>query len=338
MHISKVFRTTGMASCLAAALAFSTGALAADKVIEIKIGHGDVETHPLHLSFVHFKEVLEKESNGHFKVNVFPNEQMGGDRELTEAVQMGNLTITAVSTSPVAAFNANFFAFDTPFMFKDRPEANATLDGKLGQLILDSMDKNNLKGLGYFENGFRLITNSKRAIHVPDDMKGIKLRVMQNAIHLAMWKALGANPTPMAYGEIFTALQQGTIDGQENPTPQIWNAKFYEVQKYVTVSNHIYTPYVLFANKEFYEGLSEEDKKLVQSASRQMIVYNRDLAAKRAQECLDNIGKAGLEIIELKPEEVAQFREKSASVLPMIKEKLSKDVLAAYEEFMASKK
>lgn len=334
MHISKLFKLAGIATCLAAAMMLPAGVSAASKVIEIKAAHGDVESHPLHLTWVHFKEVLEKESNGHFKVSIYPNGQMGGDRELTEAVQMGNITATAVSTSPVAAFNKNFFAFDMPFMFKDRPEAYAVLDGKLGNLILKSMEKNNLQGLGYFENGFRVLTNSVRPVLVPDDLKGMKLRTMQNSIHLAMWKALGANPTPMSYNEVFTALQQRTIDGQENPTPQIWNAKFYEVQKYLSVTNHIYTPYVLFMNKEFYDALSDADKKLVASASRQMIEYNRKLATERADESMENIRKAGVQISELSPEQLAKFREKAKVVLPMIEKDLSKDVLGAFQEVM----
>ena len=334
MRISKLFKTLSIVSCLATALAFSAGATAAEKVIEIKAAHGDVESHPLHLTWVHFKEVLEKESKGHFKVSLYPNGQMGGDRELTEAVQMGNITATAVSTSPVAAFNKNFLALDMPFMFNDRPAAYAVLDGKLGTLLLDSMDKNNLKGLGYFENGFRVLTNSVRAVSSPDDLKGLKLRTMQNSIHLAMWKALGANPTPMSYNEVFTALQQRTIDGQENPTPQIWNAKFYEVQKYLSVTNHSYTPYVLFMNKEFYAALSDADKKLVASASRQMIEYNRKLAVQRADEAMESIRKSGVQITELTPAQLSKFREKAMTVLPMIEKDLNPAILAAFREVM----
>ena len=335
MRIHKLFKILSVASCFAASMCLSSGVIAAPKVIEIKAAHGDVESHPLHLTWVHFKEVLEKESNGHFKVSIYPNGQMGGDRELTEAVQMGNITATAVSTSPVAAFNKDFFALDMPFMFKDRPAAYAALDGKLGQLILDSLDKNNLKGLGFFENGFRVLTNSLRAVNSPDDLKGMKLRTMQNSVHLAMWKAEGANPTPMSYNEVFTALQQRTIDGQENPTPQIWNAKFYEVQKYLTITNHSYTPYVLFMNKEFYQGLDEADKKLVASASRQMIEYNRKLATQRADESMENIRKSGVKINELAPEQFDKFKAKALSVQPMVEKDLSPNVLAAFREIMS---
>ena len=165
----------------------------------------------------------------------------------------------------------------------------------------------------------------------------MKLRTMQNSVHLAMWKALGANPTPMSYNEVFTALQQGTIDGQENPTPQIWNAKFYEVQKHLTISNHSYTPYVLFFNKDFYDELSDADKKLIASASRQMIEYNRKLATERADEALENIRKAGLQIVDLTPEQLAMFREKALTVQPMIEANLSPKVLEAFREVMKSK-
>jgi tripartite ATP-independent transporter DctP family solute receptor len=262
---------------------------------------------------------------------------MGGDRELTEAVQMGNIDTTAVSSSLVAAFNKNYFALDMPFMFKDRLEAYAALDGKLGKLLLDSLDKNNLKGLGFFENGFRVLTNGVREVKVLDDLKGMKLRTMQNSVHLAMWKAEGANPTPMSYNEVFTALQQRTIDGQENPTPQIWNAKFFEVQKFLTVTNHSYTPYVLFMNKDFYNKLSEEDKKLIASASRQMTEFNRKLATEQTDECMENIRKAGLKITTLTDEELGKFREKAMTMLPMIEKDLNKDVLAAFHEVVKKK-
>ena len=330
MRLSSVFNKFAFAACLSAAASILPGT--AVGAVEVKLAHDAPETHLLNMTCMKFKEVLEAESNGRYTVSVFHSGQMGGDRELIEAAQMGNLTAAGVSSSPLAAFNKDFFVLDAPFLFSDRKSADAALDGELGQLLLKSLEQNNLTSLALFENGFRFLTNSRRPVYTPDDARGLKLRVMNNAIHLAIWKALGANPTPMSFNEVFTALQQKTIDGQENPTPQIWTGKLYEVQKYMTKTYHIYTPYLIVFNKDFYDGLPEEDRKLFESATRQMVTYSRALAIEQSQECEDNIAKAGVEIIDLTPEQIALFREKTVSVLPMIEEKLSPEVLAAFRK------
>ena len=330
MHMSKILTMTAMMSCLMAAPITVVAA-----PVTVKLGIGQPEGSFMYNSHVKFKEVLEAESNGRYLVNIFHSEQMGGDREMIEATQLGNLTATSVSSSPVAAFNKDYFVLDMPFMFQDRETAYKTLDGKLGQTLLDSLDKFDLKAMVFYENGFRHVTNSRRPIRTPDDVKGLKLRTMQNAIHLAAWKALGANPTPMAFGEVFVALQQKTIDGQENPPMQIWDNKFYEVQPYMTKTNHIYTPLILLINKDFYDGLPEDDRKLFISAAEQMREYNRSEAVKLANETEANLTKTGMiEILELTPEQHAMFREKASAVRPMIEERLSPEVLKLFKEYM----
>ena len=176
------------------------------------------------------------------------------------------------------------------------------------------------------ENGFRNLTNSKRLVRTPDDISGLKIRVMENPLHLAAWKALGANPTPMAFTELFTAMQQGTVDGQENPLELINVNRFYEVQKYITMSGHVYTPYVVIMNKKFFDKLSPEYQKLIQEAMDEAIALQRqkaqelDLSSRKAMEEL------GIQFADLTPEEHAQFREKLIPVRDMVKEKAGAEI------------
>jgi tripartite ATP-independent transporter DctP family solute receptor len=301
-------------------------ALAAKK-LEIRVGHGVPESNAMHQGWVKFKEVIEAESNGKMTVKIYPNQQLGGDRELIEAVQMGNLTMTAPSNSPLAAFDKEFFVLDIPFLFKDRADAYQMLDGNPGQTLLATLDNFNLKGLGYFENGFRNLTNSKNPVKSPADLDGLKLRTMENPVHLAAWKALGANPTPMAFGELFTALQQKTVDGQENPFELIHAAKFNEIQKYITKTQHIYTTYVMVINKNFYNKLSDENRAIVDKAAKAAVDYEREIAMKNDVDAEQKLVEFGNEIVELNDEQRNEFKEKLLPVADMVKEKASAEIV-----------
>ena len=331
MYVFKHLGMAALASCLFAVPV--TGFAASSGVV--KLGLGQPEGSLGHITCVKFKEIIEKESNGRFTVNIFPGEQMGSDLEMVEATQMGNLTAASVAASGVGAFNKDYFVLDMPFMFKDRAEAYEVLDGKFGQALLQSLEKLNIKAPVFYENGFRHVTNSKRPVHKPEDVKSLKLRTMQNAIHLALWKELGANPTPMGFGEVFVALQQKTIDGQENPPMQVWDNKLYEVQPYMSLTYHIYSPMVLVLNKDFFDALSDDDKKLFQSASEQMRDYNRIEAQKLASETIEKLKGTGMITINtLTDEEHNLFREKAKAVRPMIEERLSPEILAMFKEHM----
>ena len=296
----------------------------------MKIGHGAPEATAMHAGWLKFKELVEQRSKGEFVVEIYGNQQLGGDRELTEASQLGNITGCAASTANAAPFNADFFIFDVPFLFKDRADVYKMLDGAPGKAVLKSCEKVNIKGVGYMENGFRDLTNSRRPIRVPKDLEGIKLRTMENPIQLAAWRALGANPTPMAFGEVFTALQQKTVDGQENPMELIYNNKFFEVQPYFTLTHHIYSPYALMFNLEFWTGLKPEQQKMLQTAIDDAVNYQRELVTKSAENAEEAIRKNGNQIVTLTPEELAQFKEKVKVVLPMVKERVSADVYTQF--------
>jgi len=317
----------GLSLALGALLVLPGQALAK---VTMKIGHGVTENTAMHLGWVKFKELVEERTKGEIFIDIYPNQQLGGDRELVEATQLGNIAGTAPSTSPVAAFNANFFIFDVPFMFADRESVYKVLDGEPGKAVLKTCEKYNMKGLGYFENGFRNLTNSKRPVHKPADLQGLKLRTMENPLHLAAWNALGANPTPMAFGELFTALQQKTVDGQENPMELIFNNKFFEVQPYLTKSQHIYTPYVVLFNLELWNDLSAEQQDIIQKSMDEAIAYQRQVALDADKKAEAGIRNGGTEVSPLTPENLALFQDKVKVVLPEVKKRVDAPIYSLF--------
>ena len=218
------------------------GAQNADGKTTLKVGFGSsIDNSSGGQGLKKFKELVEKESNGRITVELFGDGQLGNDKSMMEALQMGTLDMTMPSSSPVSEFTKAFLAFDLPFLFTTPEQADKVLDGASGQDILKTLDTVNIMGLCYFENGFRNVPNSKHAVKSVTDLSGLKIRTMQNPIHLETFKLWGANPQPMAFNEVFTALEQKTLDGQENPNTLIFDAGFYEAQKYLTISRHFYT-------------------------------------------------------------------------------------------------
>ncbi len=325
-----------VALVLAAALLLVPAQGQAAKKISIKVGHGLTEFSAMHLGWEKFKEELEKNSD-EFEVQIYPNQQVGGDREMTEAVQLGSLTMTSPSSSPLAAFEKDFFILDAPFLFANRAEVFAALDGDMGNQLYAKLPAISLVGLAYWENGFRNLTNSRNEVREPKDVEGLKLRTMENAIHLAAWKAMGANPTPMAFGELFTALQQKTVDGQENPFGQIYDNKFYEVQPYITRTQHVYTPFMVICNAEWWEDLSPEQQQKVQAAMKVATDFQRKTAEELDDKAAASVKAAGREIIDLTPEQLAAFRKAVAPVAEEIKARVSPEAFKLYSDYVNSK-
>lgn len=323
-------KATKIMTLLLCALLLSAGAAQAAKTI--KVGHATPVTDAMHLAWTFFKEKVEANSNGELQVEIFPNGALGNDRELAEAVMLGELACTSVSSSPLAAFVPDLFILDVPFSFTTRDSVWKALDGPLGQALDASMEKKGVVNLGYWENGFRNITNNVRPIRSPKDLEGVKLRTMENPIHMAAWKALGANPTPMSFGEVFTALQQGTVDGQENPYALIYHCKFYEVQKYISDSRHIFTAYVPIMSKEFLDDLSDEQRAVVLQAAKEMRDYQRQLAVKLDEECRKGIMDSGIEAAELTDEERRSFRVAIEPALEMAQERVSPEIVKTFRE------
>jgi TRAP-type transport system periplasmic protein len=250
-----------------------------------------------------FAKEVEKRTNGRYKVQTFYNGALGGERESLEAVQLGTQELTLTSTGPVPNFVPETKILDVPFLFRDKAHARAVLDGPIGQDLLNKFDAKGFKALVWAENGFRHMTNSKRDVKLPEDLKGLKMRTMENPVHIAAYKGFGIITTPMAFPEVFTALQQGTVDGQENPLSVIISAKFDQVQKHLTLTGHVYSPCVIVMNKAAFDKLAPADKQAFLGAAKEAAKANRarvdeddtkgvaDLRAK-GMTVIDNIDKS----------------------------------------------
>ena len=267
--------------------------------MELKAGHTLAPTHPYHLGLEKFGELLKEKTNGAVTLAVFHSSQLGSERELIEALQMGTVDATCISTAPLAGFTKAFMIYDLPFIFPDSATAHKVLDGEIGQNSMTELDKIGIVGLVFFENGFRQVTNSRGPVVKPTDARGLKIRTMENKIHMASFRTVGANPVPMAFGELFTALQQKTIDAQENPLPIIFNNKFYEVQKYVSMTNHFYSPAPLLVSKKVWEKLSDDQKTAFQEAAVEARAYQREELAKQDAAYLKDLQEQGMELNEV---------------------------------------
>ena len=295
------------------------------KVIRISIGLN--EQHPEYLGLKKFKEIVESKTSGRYDVQPYANAQLGDDVKATEALRGGTLEMTGPSSSPLAGISKELMVFDLPFLFPNTKVAYQVMDGPVGQKILDSLDSKGLKGLAYWENGFRHLTNSVRDVKTPADAKGLKIRTMQNPIHLSTWKAMGANPTPMPFSEVFTAMQQKTIDGQENPVPTIFLSKYNEVQKYCTLTGHVYTPHLLLISKKVWDGLSKEDQKTFQDAAYAARDYVRTISKEMNDSQVVKLRQAGMTVTELTPDQQKAFQDAVKPVYDEYSDKIGKQLV-----------
>ncbi|WP_053218271.1 TRAP transporter substrate-binding protein [Virgibacillus senegalensis] len=296
-----------------------------EKVIRAGIGLND--KHPQYKGLLKFKEIVEEKTDGAIKVETYHSGQLGDDRTMTEALQLGSQEVTIPSTAPLANFADEFSIFDFPFLFPNEEVADKVLDGEVGQKILKKLESKDLVGLTYWENGFRDVTNSKRPIKTVEDFKGLKLRTMENDLHLEAFRELGANPTPMAFTELFTAMQQGTVDGQENPYATIYLEKFYEAQDYVSNTHHVYSPFVFLMSKSFYDGLSAEQQQIVTEAAIEAGHYERDLNREANQQYLSDLEEEGMEYSEISEEEHAKMKELVQPVIDKYAEEIGKELV-----------
>lgn len=290
----------------------------------VEITFAGVTSDSAKLAALRFKEIAETESNGTLIINNFPDNQLGDDRVAIETTQFGDIDIGVSSTSPLATMYADFYLFDAPFLFLSSEDAYAGLDGPVGQQILQDMESIGLKGLCFWENGFRNFTNNKLEVRLPADISGMKVRTMENEVHLAAWKGFGANPTPMAFTEVFTALQQGTIDAQENPLGIIDGNKFQEVQKYVSLTQHVYTPYIVCMNLDKYNSLTDEQRAAIDKAAKDSTEYQRQESQRLEGEILAGFEGQGVTVVELTAEEKAAWQQSVTDnkVFDIVKDKM----------------
>ena len=246
-----------------------------------------------------FAKEVEKRTNGRIKIQPFYSGSLGGERESIEAVQLGTQELTFTSTGPVPNFVPETRILDIPFLFRDKAHAHAVLDGPIGQELLSKFDSKGMKALAWGENGVRHMTNNKRAVNAPEDLKGLKMRTMENPVHIAAYKGFGIITTPMAFPEVFTALQQGTVDGHENPLSVIMAAKFEQVQKHLSLTGHVYSPAVLLMNKAAFDKLSAADKQIFLDSAKEAVKANRARVAEDDAKGVSELRSKGMQVIEV---------------------------------------
>ena len=327
------------ASTGSAAASGSAAAATGDAEYSMIAGTTTPDAHPYNLGLVKMGELINEKTNGAVKLDVFGNSQLGGERDLIEGLQLGSVQVTCVSTAPLSGFTDMFLVFDLPFIFETTEQARAVMDSEVGEQILHSVDEQGLVGLAWFENGFRNVTNNVKPVTVPDDLKGIKIRTMENPIHMAAFKVMGADPTPMAMGDVFTALQQGTIDAEENPVPNVETNKFYEVQKYISMTGHIFSPAPVFIAKDYYDAMPEEYQTAIQEAATEAAPYQREQIDEQNVSGLEELTNDGMEANE--PDK-APFQEATAPIYDQyIKEGtgcVSPEIYQKVEDILASLK
>ncbi|RZJ15960.1 MAG: TRAP transporter substrate-binding protein, partial [Haliea sp.] len=307
-----------MLKTLVAALALSAVTFAAAQDVKertIKIATQNPKGHPIVVGMEKFAELLTAKSGGKIKANLFPGGVLGGDAQNVSALQGGTLEMVIMNAGILASQAKEFAVFDFPFMFASSQEADAVVDGPFGKAMLARLDAKNIHGLTYFELGFRNITNGRRPINKVEDIAGLKLRVIPNAINIDWVTALGANPTPLAFPEVYAAMEQRAIDGHENPFSVIEANKFYEVQKYLAVTNHQYNPQVVIVGKKLWDTLSADEKKIFADAAAEATVFQRKFSREQSGTSLANLKKNGMQVTEFNATEMAKFREKMKPVI-----------------------
>lgn len=289
-------RLAGSAACLGL-LGASLASQAADITpTTLRLAHVVNTEDTYHIAAVRFQELVSEKTDGAVTVDIYPNASLGDERTLLEGMQIGTVDMGVITSGPVANFVDEFSVFELPFLFPSNEAAYSVLDGEIGQEILDKLEGVNLKGLAYAERGFRNITNSRNAINTPDDLDGLRLRVIENEVYVDTFRTLGANAVPMAWTEALTALQQGTIDGQENPVNAIHAFNLAETQDYLTMTRHIYAPAIFIMSLPKWSGLQEEVQEIVLEAAQEASTYAREQNAVMEAEQLAELGEAGMEI------------------------------------------
>lgn len=310
-------KRTVLKAIAAAAVLATLGVAQAQEIREhtIKFATQNPKGHPMVLGMERFAENVAKKSGGKIKVNLFPGGVLGGDQANVSAVQGGTLEMVVLNTGILASVAKELAIFDFPFLISTAQEADALVDGPVGKKLHAKLEERGIVGLSYWELGFRNITNSKRPILKVEDIEGLKLRVIPNPINVDWVKALGANPTPLPFPELYAALEQKAIDGQENPLTVINANKLYEVQKYVTLTNHQYNPQSVIISKKFWDTLNAAEKKLIDEASDDATKYQREQSRAQAAAAVDGLKKGGMTVSEFSPAELAKLREKMKPVV-----------------------
>jgi len=294
----------------------------------IKLAHGmpPVEDENIHRAVGVFKKVVEQKTAGKVKVEIYPANQLGKEREQFEGVKLGTIEMCMIADGPIAGFFPEIMLIGIPYLYSNEAVAWRSLDSSFGRDLFEEMrKKTGVRTLGIGENGFRNFTNRVRPIRTPDDLKGLKIRTMENPAHMAMVKALGASPTPIAWGEVYMALQQGVVDGQENPVSVIQVAKFNEVQKYLTLDGHVYSILPILMNDKFFSSLSPDVQKIITDTAKIMVTISRGQNVYLVANGVKSLQDKGMEVYAPTEKELQMFRDRSQKpVIEFLETKVDK--------------
>lgn len=299
----------------------------------IRMGQGFSDKHGSYQAFLKFEEIVERETGGRIDVQTFHSGQLGDDAAMIGALQAGTQEVTFPSTGAVSRFVPGMFVFDLPFIMpSDFELIDSILGGDVGEDLLGRMTEHGLIGLGFGENGFRHLTNSRREIKGVADLSGLKIRTMENEIHLAMFKQLGAMPSPLPFSEVFSALQTGVFDGQENAASAIYLNRFHEVQKYLTDTGHVYAPLVMLMSEIFWEDSSPEEQQLFREAAKEALAHQREITRADNEKLLESIAAAGVTVTRLTNEAREEFVNATAPLYDQFRDRIGGELLDAVLE------
>ena len=324
-------------SLLAAAVGAHANAI---ETRTIKFPSASNKGHPQVQGVEKFAEIVAKKTGGKFTVKPFPGGALGPDLQTVSAMQGGTMEMTVMNASLLAGNVKEMAVFDFPFLFSNTREADAVADGPVGRKLLDKLQERGLVGLAYWDLGFRQIRTAKKPVAKADDFNGMKMRVIPTPLYVDFMKALGASPVPMPFTETYTALEQGAIDGMTNPLLNILDGKYNEVSKYLTITNHMYTPQAVIVSKKFWDKLSPTEQQILRDAAQETAVIQRKIARDEAAKVLAEVKKAGMTVIEMSPEEIAKLRERSKPVLEKYTKELgpvAQEMLQAVDKARAAK-
>ncbi len=322
------------AAAVLACLAITAGAQEI-KTRTLKFAFSLAADHPLGQGAQKFADLVAEKSGGKIKVAIFANAVLGSDPQNLSAVRGGTLDFTSMATGLLAGIDKRFMVYDLPFLFNDAREAYAVSDGPAGQRLLASLSGHGLVGLGIWDLGFRNMTNSKRPIARVQDLQGLKIRVIAAPVYIDMFKALGANPLPMTFGEVYSALESRAIDGQDNPLGVILSAKFAEVQKYLSLTRHIYTGMPFLMSRKTWDGMSETERQIILDAAAQAKTEQRRISQAKEAVALDELRKA-MQVNTLAPEEVDRLRAAVKPVVDKFAAEIGPDVMQQVDAELAA--
>lgn len=281
----------------------------------IKFAAQNQKGHPQVMGMEKFAELVEQKSGGKISVKLFPGGTLGGDIQTISALQGGTIEMSVMNAGLLSGNVKEFAVVDLPFLFAKPEEADAIMDGPIGQRLAGMLPEKGLVGLAYWELGFRNLTNNRRPVTKAEDIAGLKIRTLQSPIFIDTFNALGANAVPLPFPELYTALETGTVDGQENPFTLIQTSKFYEVQKYATETRHVYNPQIVLVSRKFWDGLDADEQKLLQDAAIEARDYQRRVSREAAAKAVTALKEAGMRIDTLPEAELAKIRETLAPVI-----------------------